>query len=109
MDKLNTIALPWQSVPQSLPPDPHCGGFSPDVWLALSDGTVHSGQCLHKKPDANYDAPVHDWFIENRQLDVGLKVIAWMPFAKPDFPSHLIEINNKHTLHKITVKEVNHG
>lgn len=88
-----SLALLWRPVPETLPPDPHGGWFSPMVWLALSDGRVLMGQCLHKKDDAEYDAPVHDWFAvnpENGTLQAincfgeDLYVIAWMPLAVPD-------------------------
>lgn len=90
----NAVALPslpleWHPVPQSLPPDPEGGWFSPDVWLALSDGRVVQGNCLHRSEDATYDAPVHAWFEGRCQLPESIKVIAWMPFATPDFPAHL--------------------
>lgn len=88
---MQSALLQWQSVPESLPPDPDGPGWwSPDVWLALSDGTVERGKCLHKSPRATYAAPVHDWFLDNVQLCAarakGVRVIAWMPFAKPDHP-----------------------
>lgn len=81
-----TFQLRWYPVPQTLPPDPDGGWFSPYVWLALSDGTVRRGQCLHKKRDALHSDPVHDWFVDDEQLDHALHVLAWMPFAVPDHP-----------------------
>lgn len=89
MNALTTPSLPlqWQPVPQSLPPDPDGNWFSPMVWLALSDGRVVQGQCLHRCKDAQYDAPVHAWFEGQRQLPDSIKVVAWMPFATPDFPT----------------------
>ncbi len=92
---MNTIAHPslslqWNPVPQTLPPDPDGGWFSPTVWLALSDGRVVQGRCLHKSPNATYDAPVHAWFEDHRQLPDSIKVVAWMPFAVPDFPAALM-------------------
>lgn len=90
----NAVALPslpleWQPVPQSLPPDPDGNWFSPEVWLALSDGRVVEGKCLHRCKGATYDAPVHAWFDGQRQLPKSIEVIAWMPFATPDFPADL--------------------
>jgi hypothetical protein len=97
MNALTNPSLPlqWHPITESLPPDPDGPGWwSPDVWLALSDGTVESGKCLHKSPQATYKAPVHDWFIGDTQLCAarprGVKVVAWMPFAVPDFPSVLL-------------------
>lgn len=81
-----TFFLRWYPVPQTLPPDPDGGWFSPYVWLALSDGTVRRGQCLHKKADAEYADPVHDWFLDDEQIGDGVHVLAWMPFAVPDHP-----------------------
>ena len=90
----NAVALPslpleWLPVPQSLPPDPDGNWFSPEVWLALSDGRVVRGQCLHRCKDATYDSPVHAWFEGQRQLPESIEVLAWMPFATPDFPVNL--------------------
>lgn len=91
-----SLALLWQPVPESLPPNPDGGWFSPMVWLALSDGRVLVGQALHKGSNAEYDAPVHDWFVidladgKNKSLNClgdDLSVIAWMPLATPDHPS----------------------
>lgn len=85
-----SLALLWRPVPETLPPDPNGGWFSPTVWLAISDGRVLAGQCLHK-----YDAPIHDWFAIDPADDNSkalncfgdeLSVIAWMPFAVPDHP-----------------------
>lgn len=98
-----TLPLRWNRVPDSLPPDPEGGWFSPVVWLALSDGTVEMGTCLHKRPDAKHDAPVHDWFIENKAIEClkhergnpALHVVAWMPFAKPDHPNVLVYGDSK--------------
>lgn len=85
-----SLALLWQPVPETLPPDPTGGWFSPTVWLALLDGRVIPGQCLHKSADAKFDAPVHAWFCEkdglSMQLDDDEVVVAWMPFAVPDHP-----------------------
>lgn len=85
-----SLVLRWNLVPESLPPDPDGEWFSPTVWLALSDGRVAPGECLHKKSTAKYDDPVHDWFIEKDgkscQLGRGVDVLAWMPFAVPDHP-----------------------
>lgn len=86
-----SLALLWEPVPKTLPPDPEGGWFSPMVWLALSDGRVVPGQCLHKSDYEQYDSPVHDWFIEKDGNSCSLgdeaQVIAWMPFAGPDHPS----------------------
>lgn len=83
---LPSLPLQWQAVPQSLPPDPDGNWFSPEVWLALSDGRVVRGMCLHRAKGATYAAPVHAWFEGSRQIDDDIEVIAWMPFAVPDFP-----------------------
>jgi hypothetical protein len=81
-----TLALHWQPVPKTLPPNPDGHRFSPDVWLALSDGTVKRGNCLHRDADATYPDPVHSWFVDGSQLDERLSVVAWMPLAVPDHP-----------------------
>lgn len=90
-----SLALLWQPVPETLPPDPHGGWFSPLVWLALSDGRVLTGQALHKSADAEYDAPVHDWCAIDPEdgssnmlscFGDDLSVVAWMPLAVPDHP-----------------------
>ncbi len=86
-----SLLLHWNNVPESLPPDPSGGWFSPIVWLALSDGRVLPGQCLHNIETEKHDSPVHDWFVEladgnSHQLDKGVAVIAWMPFAVPNHP-----------------------
>ena len=87
----------WQPVPETLPPDPEGGWYSPIVWLALSDGRVLPGQALHNtswvKP------PVRDWFVIVRDhvqepgrvrvinyLGAGVTVVAWKPIATPDHP-----------------------
>lgn len=85
------LYLKWNPVPQSLPPGAETHWFSPQVWLALSDGSVHPGQCLHASKGSEYDGP-HDWFIDTKEGSVsigcnGAKVVAWMPFAVPDHPS----------------------
>lgn len=85
-----SLVLFWRMVPETLPPDPIGGWFSPTVWLALQDGRVIPGQCLHKNADVQFDAPVHSWFGEKDGKSVQLGddeiVIAWMPFAVPDHP-----------------------
>lgn len=85
-----SLALLWNLVPESLPPDPDGGWFSPTVWLALSDGRVMPGRCLHKKETSECEAPVRDWFIEEDgkscQIDKVVDVLAWMPFAVPNHP-----------------------
>ena len=86
-----TLRLNWNPVPETLPPGAETHWFSPTVWLALSDGRVAPGQCLHRVKGATYNAPVHSWFIEDGgrsvMLSDGITVIAWMPFAVPDHPS----------------------
>lgn len=79
------LQLEWSPVPQTLPPDPHGGWFSPKVWLALSDGTVSPGECLHAKKGSDF--LVHSWFANNQQIEEDkVQVVAWMPFAVPDHP-----------------------
>lgn len=85
-----SLALLWRPVPETLPPDPTGGWFSPTVWIALRDGRVIPGQCLHKNAEVQFDAPVRAWFREDNGRSVQLGddevVIAWMPFAVPDHP-----------------------
>lgn len=85
-----TLRLEWYPVPKTLPPDPVGGWFSPIVWLALSNGEVKPGSCLHRIAGAKYKGPVHSWFTEEEdgstQLTGKVKVVAWMPFATPDHP-----------------------
>ena len=89
-----SAALKWNRVPQSIPPGKEDGFFSPEVWLALSDGSVYMGKCLHKSPGHTYDGPVHSWFAQkdgqSMHLDCdafnGAHVVAWMPPATPDHP-----------------------
>jgi hypothetical protein len=87
-----SLLLQWRPVPASLPPDPEANWFSPEVWLALTDGRVVRGMCLHRVKNAQYDAPVHGWFEGNEALDDGVGVLAWMPFATPDFPVALLPL-----------------
>lgn len=78
--------LQWQPVPQTLPPDPLGGWFSPYVWLAFEDGTVERGKCLHKPANAAYSDPVQSWYVDDQQVDDDRNVVAWMLFAVPDHP-----------------------
>lgn len=84
-----TLALRWLPVPETLPPDPCGGWFSPEVWLALSNGTVRRGKCLHKSAGETFPEPVHSWFVNDGMLHETIQVVAWMPFAVPDHPSVL--------------------
>jgi hypothetical protein len=85
-DEPHSKVLHWQPFPQTLPPDPHGGWFSPYVWLAFSDGAVERGQCLHKQANAAYSDPVHSWYVDNEQVGDDRNVVAWMLFAVPDHP-----------------------
>lgn len=96
-DASKTLYLPWNYISESIPPGAETHWFSPKVWLALSDGRVMPGQCLHKMKNAIYDGPVHSWFIFQEdggpglQLSEGIDVIAWIPFAKPYHPGIALE------------------
>jgi len=88
----------WQPVPETLPPDPEGGWYSPIVWLALSDGRVLPGQALHRAT-TDVGPLVRDWFFVLRDpgpipgrvkvvdyLGSGVTVVAWKPIATPDHP-----------------------
>lgn len=79
----------WNKIPETLPPG-DASRFSPIVWLALDDGRVVPGQCLHKKATATYKASVHSWFIEptdgqRSQQYIG-EPLAWMLIVPPLYP-----------------------
>lgn len=98
-----TLPLNWNPVPETLPPNPD-NFFSPRVWLALSDGRVSVGCCLHHEAGVISKRPVHAWFVDDEELDEdgGVTVVAWMPFAVPDHPQRVLvrsaaEISRKTT------------
>lgn len=81
--------------PETLPPGASAHWFSPDVWLALSDGQVVMGCCLHRTADATHDELVHDWFANHPEhgsssLDCdywnGTEVVAWSTIESPKHP-----------------------
>lgn len=77
----------WISVNVALPPNEE--GWTPQVWLALDDSTVCLGEGLHRPKGATYEAPMHDWFVNGRQLSIdhpGCKVIAWQALTPPVHP-----------------------
>jgi len=39
----------WIDVRKRLPPGEETGWFSPRVWVALKDGTVGQGECMHRQ------------------------------------------------------------
>lgn len=80
-----TIEAEWIDPKVQLPPGEETGWFSPNIWLALRDGSVVQGCCLHKSKCATYPEPgPHSWFAENTQIDPAM-VVAWMPFIVPTY------------------------
>lgn len=81
----------WIPVSESLPPASIGSLFSDDtlsdmVWLALSNGQVIQGYCLHCDPGATKGGPAHTWRVGNRQIDGEITVEAWMPIVAPNHP-----------------------
>lgn len=77
------------------PQDANNPGWSPKIWLYLSDGQVVMGQCLHRVPNANYKGLVHDWFAWHREHGSSslscyfwkkARVLAWAPVEAPEAP-----------------------
>lgn len=100
MSQLTTVRLDWQPVPETLPPDAEGNWFSPQVWLALSDGRVVQGKCLHRCRNATYAEAVHDWFIgeDNASVDDDVSVVAWMPFAVPGHPGTMKRLGPRESI-----------
>lgn len=83
--------LHWFTPEEQLPEDLGGGYFSPDIWLALSDGRVVVGQCLHKNKESTTTALVHSWFYKyedgsTHQLEKSVDVLWWAAFTTPTFP-----------------------
>ncbi len=78
----------WNKFPDTLPPDPGGGWFSPYVWFALKNGKVVKGRVLHKSKEATYEETYHDVFLSDefggRQHD-GDNIIAWSEITAPKF------------------------
>lgn len=81
--------------PETLPPGAERHWLSPDVWLALSDGQVVRGHCLHRQASATHPELVHTWFAihpEHGSSSLGCDfwngatVVAWALFDAPAHP-----------------------
>lgn len=82
------LPLKWNIVPESLPPRVN-QDWSDRIWVALSNGKVAIGKCLHHEEGAVAKTPVHSWFTDDSYIDPDeddFYVVAWMPFAVPDHP-----------------------
>jgi len=56
------LPLNWYGVDERAPPVAKGTPTSPALYLAMEDGSVHQGSCLHKPDKATYKALVHGWF-----------------------------------------------
>ena len=80
--------MKWNNIPDTMPPG-DAGRFSPRVWLALPDGKVMPGTCLHSV--AGEPAAHASWHLEPMDgqpcHQTKMVPVAWAVIVSPAHPS----------------------